>query len=100
MLFSVVNNLVGFMFSGVLYFLGSAIGITTIFALAMEKAPPERRGRAMASFSLSFSLSVGAGGLLIGLAVDIAGFTWMFMMTAALCALGFIPTGRYGSEVK
>jgi len=99
-LFALVTNLAGFMLSGVLYFMGSAIGGTTIFALAMEKAPPERRGRAMASFSLSFSLSSGAGGLLSGLAVDIAGYTWMFMITAALCTLGLVLTGRYWPQLK
>ena len=99
-LFSVVTNLAGFIFSGILYFTGLAIGSAAILALAMEKALPERRGRAMASVSLSFSLSTGTGGLLGGLVVDIAGYTWMFMVTAAICALGFVPTGRYWSELK
>jgi MFS family permease len=99
-LLPLITNLAGAMLSGVLYFMGSAIGGATIFALAMEKAPPERRGRAMASFSVSLPLSGAVGGLLSGLAVDMAGYTWMFLMTAALCALGLVLTGRYWAQLK
>jgi len=99
-LFSVVTSLIGFMFAGALYFMGSGIGTATIFAIVMEKAPPECRGRAMASFTLAFSLSSGTGGLLSGLTVEVAGYSWMFMMTAALCALGFLPTGKYWSQLR
>ncbi|MFH1027433.1 MAG: MFS transporter, partial [Pseudomonadota bacterium] len=77
-----------------------AIGGATIFALAMEKAPPERRGRAMASFSVALPLSGAVGGLLNGLAVDIAGYTWMFIITAVLCALGLVLTARYWAQLK
>lgn len=100
LLMCVITSLAGGMLSGVLYFMGSAIGGTTIFALAMEKAPTERRGRAMASFSISLPLSIGVGGLLSGLAVDLAGYTWMFLMTAVLCALGLVLTGRYWAQLK
>ena len=62
--------------------MGSAIGGARILALAMEKAPPERRGRAMASFSVAFPLSNGAGALLSGLAVDLAGYDWMYITAA------------------
>jgi len=55
-----IDNLAGVMLGGTLYFMGSAIGGTRILALAMEKAPAERRARAMASFSIAFPLSNGA----------------------------------------
>jgi len=99
-MFSLVTNIIGFMFAGALYFMGLAIGQATIFALAIEKAPPERRGRAMAGFSLAFSLSSGVGGLLGGLVVDIAGYTWMFVIMAVLCASGFVPTLRSWSQLR
>ena len=66
--------------------MGSAIGGARILALAMEQAPAERRGRAMASFSIAFPLSNGAGALLNGLVVDLAGYHWMYV-TAAVSAL-------------
>ena len=88
------TSLFGMMFSGALYFMGSAIGGTRILALAMEKAPVERRGRAMASFSVAFPLSNGLGALLNGLAVDLAGYSWMFIIAAAMCAYGLALTAK------
>lgn len=100
LIFPLATDIIGFIFAGALYLMGLAIGQATIFALAIEKAPPERRGRAMASFSLAFSLSSGTGGLLGGLVVDMAGYQWMFIVMAVLCALGFVPTGRCWSQLR
>jgi MFS family permease len=95
-----VSSLLGMMVSGVLYFLGSAIGSARIMALAMEQAPVERRGRAMASFSVSFPLSNGLGALLNGLLVDLAGYRWMFFIAGVLCAMGILLTARNWSRLK
>jgi len=94
------TSLFGMMFSGALYFMGSAIGGARILALAMERAPVERRGRAMASFSVAFPLSNGLGALLNGLAVDLAGYSWMFIIAAAICACGLALTARNWSSLK
>jgi predicted MFS family arabinose efflux permease len=88
------------MLSGALYFMGTAIGGARILALAMERAPVERRGRAMASFSVAFPLSNGLGALLNGLAVDLAGYSWMYMIAAAICACGLALTAKNWSLLK
>jgi MFS family permease len=93
-------SLFGMMLSGALYFLGTAIGGARILALAMERAPAERRGRAMASFSVAFPLSNGLGALLNGLAVDLAGYSWMYMIAAAICACGLALTAKNWSFLK
>jgi len=95
-----VSNLGGVMLGGALYFIGSAIGGTRILALAMEKAPAERRGRAMASFSVAFPLSNGTGALLSGLAVDLAGYEWMYITAAVPCAIGMILTVKNWLSLK
>ena len=95
-----VSNLGGVMLGGTLYFIGSAIGGTRILALAMEKAPAERRGRAMASFSVAFPLSNGTGALLSGLAVDLAGYEWMYITAAVPCAIGIILTAKNWLSLK
>jgi predicted MFS family arabinose efflux permease len=94
------GNLAGVMVGGSLYFMGSAIGGARILALAMEKAPVERRGRAMASFSVAFPLSNGAGAMLSGLVVDVAGYNWMYMSAAVPCAIGLALTGKYWTSLK
>jgi len=95
-----VTNLAGTMVAGALYFTGSAIGGARILALAIENAPPERRARALASFSVAFPLSNGAGGLLYGFVVDLAGYTWMYIIAASLCASGLILTAKQWPSLK
>jgi MFS family permease len=95
-----VNNLGGVMLGGALYFMGAAIGGARILALAMEKAPAERRGRAMASFTVAFPLSNGVGALLNGLVVDLAGYAWMFITAAILCATGLVLTAKNWTSLK
>jgi MFS family permease len=99
-LLPLVPTLAGIMVAGVLYMLGSAIGGSRVLALAMEKAPPERRGRAMASFSVSFPLSNGIGALLCGTAVDLAGYSWMYFISAALCASGLALTAKNWGNLR
>jgi MFS family permease len=94
------GNLAGVMIGGALYFMGSAIGGTRVLALAMEKAPAERRGRAMASFSVAFPLSNGAGAMLSGLAVDLAGYDWMYITAAVPCLAGLVLTAKYWASLK
>ena len=95
-----VSNLTGVMLGGALYFMGSAIGGTRILALAMERAPAERRGRAMASFSVAFPLSNGTGALLSGLVVDLAGYDWMYITAAVPCAVGVTLTAQNWRSLK
>jgi MFS family permease len=83
-----VSNLLGMIISGILYMLGNAIGSSTTLALALERANPQRRGKAMASFSVAYPLSYGVGSLLIGSAVEILGYIGMFLFAAALGTLG------------
>ena len=95
-----VTNLAGLIVGGALWYLGSAIGGAQILALAMEQAPAERRGRAMASFSVAFPLSNGAGALLNGLVVDFAGYRWMYVTAAVMCAFGLVLTWKQWSKLK
>lgn len=93
-------NLFGLILSGALWFIGAAIGGTRILALAMEQAPVERRGRAMASFSVAFPLSNGTGALINGLVVDLAGYAWMYVTAATPHSTELILTWRYWAKLK
>ena len=95
-----VTHLAGTMVAGALYFIGSAIGGARILALAIENATPERRARVLASFSVAFPLSNGAGALLNGFVVDLAGYRWMYIMAAVLCASGLILTAKQWASLK
>jgi MFS family permease len=94
------GNLAGVMLGGALYFTGSAIGGARILALAMEKAPAERRARTMASFSVAFPLSNGTGAMLSGLVVELAGYEWMYITAALPCVLGILVTTKNWRSLK
>ncbi len=95
-----VTTLPGIIIAGSLWYIGSAIGGARILALAMEQARAERRGRAMASFSVAFPLSNGAGALLSGLVVDLAGYRWMYIIAAIPCSFGLALTWKQWSKLK
>lgn len=94
------SGLFGFMAGGALYFMGSAIGGARIMALAIENAPAERRGRAMASFSVAFPLSNGIGAMLCGFIVDVAGYPAMYAAAALPCAAGAALAIRHRTGLK
>lgn len=86
----IVSNLFGMIISGILYMLGNAIGSATALAAALERANPQRRGKAMATFSVAYPLSYGIGSLVTGSAVEILGYIGMFVFIAAVAALGLV----------
>jgi len=93
-------TLPGVLISGALYMLGNAIGSSTTLALAVERANPKRRGKAMATFSVAYPLSYGVASLLTGSAVEVAGYIGMFLTIAALEALGLLVVGVNWSDLK
>jgi MFS family permease len=95
-----VSTLTGIIISGVLYMLGNAIGSSSTLALAMEHADPMRRGKAMATFSMSYPLGYGVGSILIGAVVEAAGYTGMFLVLAALQAMGLLFTFARRASLK
>ena len=90
LLITTVANLFGMIIAGALYMMGNALGSSTTLALAVERADPRRRGKAMATFSVAYPLSYGVGSLITGSAVEVAGYTGMFLVLAAVQGLGLV----------
>ncbi len=86
------GNLFALIISGALYMIGLAMSSSTTLAIAMEQAKPERRGRAMATFSIALPLSNGVGALICGSLVQWFGFFSMYLVLAALAGSGLMIT--------
>ncbi|HZD40160.1 MAG TPA: MFS transporter [Terriglobales bacterium] len=95
-----VTHLPGVLISGILYMMGNAIGSATTLALAVERANPQRRGKAMATFSVAYPLSYGVASLVTGSAVEIAGYIGMFLLVAGLESLGVAVVLGNWSDLK
>ena len=85
-------NLITLIIPGVLYMLGLAMASATTLAIAMEQAKPERRGRAMATFSIALPLSNGVGALVCGALVQWMGYFWMYLVLACIATGGLLVT--------
>ena len=98
----VVNSttLAGMIVSGVLYMAGSSMGTAATLALALEHANPERRGQVIATYSMAYPLSAGVGSLLAGGAIQLAGYTWMFIFAALLNLPGLWITWKHRASLK
>ncbi|HET7393509.1 MAG TPA: MFS transporter [Candidatus Binatia bacterium] len=97
---SFASSLLELVIPGTLYMLGLAMASATTLAIAMEQAKPERRGRAMATFSIALPLSNGVGALLCGSLVQGFGFFWMYVAVAAIAAAGLLITIAQRAHLK
>ncbi len=95
-----VSTLAGIMICGALYMLGNAIGSSATLAFAMDRADPNRRGKAMATFSVAYPLAYGVGSLVTGAAVQAAGYSVMFLALAGLQAAGLLFVLARRSKMK
>ncbi|HXV84423.1 MAG TPA: MFS transporter [Candidatus Binatia bacterium] len=98
--FSFAANLIALMIPGTLYMLGLAMASATTLAIAMEQAKPERRGRAMGTFSIALPLSNGIGALICGGLVQWIGFFWMYLVLACVAGAGLIVTIANRAHLK
>jgi len=93
-------NLLSLMISGTLYMLGLAMASATTLAIAMEQAKPERRGRAMATFSVALPLSNGVGALFCGTLVQSVGYFWMYLVLACVAGIGLMVSMANRAHLK
>src|SRR5581483_1697554 len=68
--------------AGVLFQIGQAAASPAVLALAIDRSRPERRGAAMATYSLAFQVANGGGGLLWGTLIEQLGYREMYLAAA------------------
>lgn len=100
LLITMASDIAGMIACGTIYMLGNAIGSSTTLALAVERADPQRRGKQMATFSVAYPLSYGVGSMIIGSAVEAAGYTGMYLVMAAVQAMGLIFAVLKAAELR
>jgi MFS family permease len=82
------QNLGMILVGGVFTSFGMALNNSSTTALAMDLANPARRGKAMATFSISFQLGVGVGSIIAGGLADLVGYRGMYVGSATIIAGG------------
>jgi MFS family permease len=94
------SNLATILSAGVLAMLSMAIGGSATLIIAMNRATPERRGRFMASFSIAYPLGYGVGAVITGSAVEMIGYSWTYLLLAALGLSGLVLTLTNWSDLQ
>ncbi len=93
-LMAAVPSLAWLLVVGVVYAVGYAIASASLIAMAIDMANPNRRGAAMATYSMSNQIGVGIGAALSGAIIEAAGYRAMYAAVllpglAAMVALWF-----------
>ncbi len=94
------SNLMALILPGILYMVGLALASATTLAIAMEQAKPERRGRAMATFSIALPLSNGVGALVCGTLVQWVGYSSTYLIASCIAAGGLTVTLANRAHLK
>ena len=65
-----------------------------LIAMAMDRSRPERRGAAMASYSMAFQLADGGGSLLCGVLIEVAGYPATYLVVALAPVVSLLLVAR------
>ena len=74
--------------------LGWGMTLPSAMALAADLSPTERRGLAMGSFACAFQIGNAVGPTVMGFVAGISDLETMFLVCAAIIAVGFIVIAR------
>ncbi|MSP57211.1 MAG: MFS transporter [Myxococcales bacterium] len=89
-----VPPMVTFSIGAFLYGLSQSLINPTISALVMERAPKHRMGSAMATYSIGYQLATGISSIAWGAIITSFGFTWLFVVAAAMQILTMVLSRR------
>jgi predicted MFS family arabinose efflux permease len=85
---------------GALYAIGQGMTLPALTAVAIERAEQSQVGLAMATYSASYQVGLGAGGLLAGVLISAAGYHGLYLTMAAVAALGLVFTAVRWSALR
>lgn len=77
---SFASSIGQFVLAGILFSVGLALHQPSALALAIDRSDPQRRGAAMASYSLWYQVGTGTGSAVAGLIAASVGYTAMYLV--------------------
>ena len=89
--------------SAALMGIGSGISHPALIAICVDRMPSAQRGRATAGFYLAFDLGIGVGSWILGLVLNAAGLTGLYVAAALVSVIGALTApilsgGKYTHE--
>jgi MFS family permease len=90
-----VPGLEGLLIAGGMYGIATALITSTVSAVTMEAAPPDRMGSAMATYSVGYQLGASVGGAAWGTVISLAGYPWPFVGGAGMVVIALVLTASW-----
>jgi MFS family permease len=86
------SELIGLTLGGIVLTLGQSVSHPSLYALVIDRAPAERRGAALATYTMGFQLGSGVGAVVYGFIIQYLGYHTMyqFSLLPVLAALATI----------
>jgi MFS family permease len=86
------SELIGLTLGGIVLTLGQSVSHPSLYALVIDRAPAERRGAALATYTMGFQLGSGLGAVVYGFVIQYLGYHTMYQRSllpgiAALVAI-------------
>lgn len=87
---SAADSLGTLLLAALLYGLGFGMVHPTLMALLVDLVSERGRGAAMGTFTAAFDLGIGAGSILLGVVLQLAGFTVMYLLGGVIVLVGMV----------
>lgn len=85
---SAASSLWIFLAAALFYGVGFGMVHPTLMALLVDRVDEKGRGAAMGTFTAAFDLGIGAGSILLGVVLQFAGFTVMYLLGGVIVLAG------------
>jgi MFS family permease len=88
---STADSVLTLTIAGSIFAFGTTFISPVAMALAIDRSDPQRRGAAMATYSLGYQLGFGLGSLMWGILISAAGFPAPFLVgLVSMAGIAFI----------
>ena len=92
------NGLLGMLGGSLFYTVGNAVSEPSLYAIAIDNAPADRQGAAMATYTMAFQLGGGIGAVSMGYTVERLGYKAMYVLATLAAFAALALSSRSGSR--
>jgi MFS family permease len=86
------GELIGLTGGGIILTLGQSVSHPSLYAMVIDRAPAERRGAALATYTMGFQLGSGVGAVVYGFIIQYLGYHTMYQLSLFPVVIALVTT--------
>ena len=86
------SDIIGLSAGGIVLTLGQSVSHPSLYALVIDRSPPERRGAALATYTMGFQLGSGVGAVVFGFVIQYLGYHTMYQLSLIPVMVALLTT--------